>query len=253
MPYAIDLPIGETGQAPSPKLYRALYSNLLKWMDAAYPGLGDVIHDRPVRKPFTISALTQDRDGQWRWRVTLLEDDLFEPLWAGVQAVGEIDLNGRTWPVRWPDARIVRRSYEFLLTSVQPTESISLKFLSPTTFRQGDLDLPLPEPMAVFRSWLSQWNEFAPSHRHIDTEILDVVYASVAVSAHRLRTEWHDLGYSQIVGFVGEVTFDILDARRLNQAVVWQLNALADYAEFCGTGRKTTHGMGQTRRIGRKG
>ena len=29
------------------------------------------------------------------------------------------------------------------------------------------------------------------------------------------------------------------------------LNALADYAFFCGTGHKTTQGMGQTRRLDR--
>jgi CRISPR-associated endoribonuclease Cas6 len=253
MPYAIDLPIGETGQAPAPRLYRALYANLLQWFDAADPTLAEALHDRPVRKPFTISALHRDPDGRWRWRVTLLEDDLFEPLWAGVQAVGEIDLNGRTWPVCWPDARVVRRSYEFLLTRVQPAERIALEFRSPTTFRQGNLDLPLPEPTAVFRSWLSHWNDFAPAQRRIDTELLEVVHERVGISDHRLRTEWHDLGYSQIVGFVGQVRYDIIEAERLNQALVWQLSALADYAEFCGTGRKTTHGMGQTRRIRKSG
>ena len=109
----------------------------------------------------------------------------------------------------------------------------------------------MPEPTSVFQSWLSQWNDFAPARRRIDTELLKVVHERVAISDHRLHTDWHDLGYSQIVGFVGEVRFEVLGARRLNQAVVWQLNALADYAEFCGTGRKTTHGMGQTRRTAR--
>lgn len=249
MPYNIELPIGNTKRPPPPRLYRALYANLLKLFDAADAELAEALHERPVRKPFTISALNQDSEGQWRWRVTLLEDYLFEPLWTSVQAVGVIDLNGRTWPVRWPDAAITRRSYEHLVTRVRPVSKIAVRFLSSTTFRAGDLDMPLPEPMAVFQSWLRHWNDFAPAHRRISTEVLDVVHESVTISEHRLHTERHDLGYGQIVGFVGEVTFEVLGAKRMNQAIVWQLNALAEYAGFCGTGRKTTHGMGQTRRI----
>jgi CRISPR-associated endoribonuclease Cas6 len=127
-----------------------------------------------------------------------------------------------------------------------------MAFVSPTTFRAGRLDAPLPEPGAVFRSWLSRWNDFAPPHRRMPTELLDVVHEHVAVAAiDHLRTARHDLGRSSPVGFVGRVTFVITRARRLNQADVWRLNALADYAEFCGTGRKTTQGMGQTRRLDR--
>jgi CRISPR-associated endoribonuclease Cas6 len=98
---------------------------------------------------------------------------------------------------------------------------------------------------------LSHWNDFAPAQRRIDTELLEVVHERVGISDHHLHTERHDLGYSQIVGFVGRVRYDVIGAERLNQALVWQLNALADYAGFCGTGRKTTHGMGQTRREAR--
>ena len=247
MPCAVEFPIGD-GKRPPPNLYRALYANLLQWITAANADVTEAFHNRPVRKPFTISALRRGCDGDWYWRVTLLQDDLWEPLWTGVQAVGVLDLDGCLWPVRWPDAQVTHLSYDFLLTHVQHTDRIRMRFLSPTTFRAGDLDVPLPEPRAVFQSWLNRWNDFAPTHRRINTELLDVVRATVAISAHQLRTEEYDLGHTQAVGFVGQVTYVILQARRLNQALVWQLNALADYAEFCGTGQHTAQGMGQTRR-----
>jgi CRISPR-associated endoribonuclease Cas6 len=248
MPYDIEFPIGDTHNPPPPRLHRALYANLMKWLQAADADLAEAVHNRPVRKPFTISALRQNRDGEWHWRVTLLQDTLFDALWSGVQAVGEIDLKGRTWPVRWPDATIKRLSYEHLVTGVRPAREFTVRFLSATTFRAGEMNIPLPEPQAVFHSWLSRWNDFASPRRRISTELMDVVRACVAISAHRLHTKWHDLGHSQIVGFVGQVTYDIIDARKLDQALVGQLNVLADYAQFCGTGRKTTYGMGQTRK-----
>jgi len=81
--------------------------------------------------------------------------------------------------------------------------------------------------------------------------LLDVAHTCVGISAiDNMYTRTHDLGRGRPpVGFLGEVTFSITKARALNQAHVWQLNALADYAPFCGTGRKTTLGMGQTRRL----
>ena len=179
MPYAVGFPIAGGDQPPPPNLYRAMHANLLRWISEADPGLAAALHDRPVRKPFTISPPERGHNGDWRWRVTLLQDDLWEPLWAGVQVLGSLDLNGHTWPVRWSEAQVKHRSYALLLTCIRPED------------------------------------------------------------------------YSIMVGFLGQVTFIITKARRLNQAQVWQLNALADYAEFCGTGRKTTHGMGQTRRVRR--
>ena len=250
MPYIAEFPIAGSDCPPPPNLYRALYANLLQWMEATYPGLGDVIHNRPVRKPFTVSGLEKSHGGDYCWRVTLLEDDLWEPLWNGVRAVGVIDLNRRTWPVRWPDTQITHRSYQLLWAGAQSVDYIKMEFVSPTTFSAGDLDFPLPEPVAVFNSWLSRWNDFAPPDRRISTSLMETVLTNVAIDAHKLRTKKHSLGKGRsFVGFKGEVTFVITKVEKLDQALVKQLNALADYAEFCGTGRKTTHGMGQTRRI----
>jgi CRISPR-associated endoribonuclease Cas6 len=249
MPYIIEFPIANGDRPPPSALYRALHANLLAWIGAADAGLATALHDRPVRKPYTISALEQGRNGAWRWRVTLLQDDLWEPLWTGVQSVGALDLDGHTWPVRWPDAHVVHRAYDLLLTNVRPANHIRLRFVSPTTFSAGRLDLPLPEPSAVFKSWLSRWNDFCPPDRRISTDLLETVHTHVGIDAHRLRTERHDLGRGRPpVGFVGQVVYTIIRAQRLDQALVWQIDALADYAPFCGTGRKTTHGMGQTRR-----
>jgi CRISPR-associated endoribonuclease Cas6 len=251
MPSIIEFPI-ELGDPSPAKSYRALYANLLHWVSAADSELATALHNRSLHKPFTLSALVQKRDGHWHWRVTLLQDELWEPLWLGVQTVGALSLSGHVASVQWSSAQIVRRSYDFLLTQASPVNRIEVRFISPTTFRAGNLDLPLPEPGAVFRSWLSRWNDFSPPQQRISTDLLHVVRTSVGISAHKLRTESHNLGSYRVVGFLGQVTFAITKYRQLGQAVIKQLNVLADYAEFCGTGRKTTYGMGQTRRICRE-
>lgn len=250
MPTILELPIEGQGEPPC-NVYRALHANLLRWIGAIDPEISTTVHDRPVRKPFTTSGLERADAETWRWRVTLLDDDLWQPLWSGALLTGALDIDGRIYPVRWPDAQVTHRSYESLLTGIRPATQYRMAFVSPTTFSAGELDMPLPEPSAVIHSWLSRWNEFAPAVRRIDVAVLDVVHACVGITAiDRMYTRPHDLGRGRPpVGFLGEVTFAITKARSLDQAHVWQLNALADYAPFCGTGRKTTLGMGQTRRL----
>lgn len=263
MPYAVDFPIlGGNGRQP-PQLFRALHANLLRWVGAADPDLASAVHGRPVRKAFTISGLRDDKEGNWWWHVTFLQNDVWELLrtWAlapaadcGKQREKEctlmLKLGGRAYPVDWLGAWEATRTYDQMLDALQPLERIQMEFLSPTAFSAGALDLPLPEPSAVFHSWLSRWNDFCPAHRRISTTLLDVVRTNVAISEHQLRTMRHDLGHGRVhTGFVGQVTFTITRAQYLNLAHVFQLNTLADYAEFCGTGHKTTYGMGQTRRL----
>ena len=48
-------------------------------------------------------------------------------------------------------------------------------------------------------------------------------------------------------GFIGSATFRL--AGRHPESILKGLNALADYAFYCGTGIGTEHGMGLTRRI----
>ena len=67
----------------------------------------------------------------------------------------------------------------------------------------------------------------------------------------KIQTQLIDFGHGnkgKQVGFVGRVTLRILRARQLLQVDILRLNALANYAHFCGVGHRTTHGMGQTRR-----
>ncbi|MFB8797564.1 MAG: CRISPR system precrRNA processing endoribonuclease RAMP protein Cas6 [Microcoleus sp.] len=49
------------------------------------------------------------------------------------------------------------------------------------------------------------------------------------------------------VGMVGEVSYRILGD--VEPLAIKQINALADFALYCGVGRKTPMGMGMTRRI----
>jgi CRISPR-associated endoribonuclease Cas6 len=67
------------------------------------------------------------------------------------------------------------------------------------------------------------------------------------ITRYRLESKIWDFGSYQEVGFTGVCRFEI--EKNVSNDKVVILNALADFAQFCGTGAKTTMGMGQTRRI----
>ena len=48
---------------------------------------------------------------------------------------------------------------------------------------------------------------------------------------------------------LGRVSYRVVRAHLLGDEMIRRLNALADYAFYCGTGHHTTRGMGQTRRV----
>jgi CRISPR-associated endoribonuclease Cas6 len=250
MPYAVSLPLQYTDASP-PQLHRAFHANLYAWFAAADPDLADDLHRQPVRKPFALSPLMRHGEDGRLLRVALLEDDLWEPFQAGLAARPFVDLLGRTVLLALEALEMHHRSYWEMLDGASTGTRIALRFLTPTCFRAGDLDSPLPEPRSMVRSWLSRWSQYAPPDLRINVALVDVAVVHLAISGYDLRTEVRDLGYGKQMGFVGRVTLRVVNARKLGDDILRQLNALADYAEFCGTGRKTTHGMGQTRRIRR--
>jgi CRISPR-associated endoribonuclease Cas6 len=73
--------------------------------------------------------------------------------------------------------------------------------------------------------------------------LLDAVFSSFL----NIKTEMLTNYDSSFVGIVGEVSYRILGD--VEPLAIKQINALADFALYCGLGRKTPMGMGMTRRI----
>jgi CRISPR-associated endoribonuclease Cas6 len=108
---------------------------------------------------------------------------------------------------------------------------------------------PLPDPVLAFQSWLLRWNAFAPEQLRLNVNTLDLVSAHIAVSRHRIETCAVRFDRFTHIGFVGRVTYHVVKRRLLDDDLLRRFNILADYAPFCGTGHKTTQGMGHTQRI----
>ena len=207
--------------------------------------LATCLRDAPPPRPYTLSRFYR-QDGRWIWRVTLLRDDLLEPLQAGLERLGALPLAETSVPLDLARIEMQQVRYEEILDRAAGEKRLCLRFLSPTSFRTGLASYPLPDPLVVFQSWWRRWNSFAPLK--LERVLLDVAAVHLAIARHELHTQVMDLGVGQVVGFIGSVTLLVMQAHRLGNDVLRRLNALADYAAYCGTGQRTAQGMGQTRR-----
>jgi CRISPR-associated endoribonuclease Cas6 len=245
---------------------RATYGLFLEWVRQADATLAQELHDIEGVKPFTVSDLqgtgrrvrgeiTLDPQRPVWWRVTTLTPRLSQVVLEQVLANRPDQLTLADQPFQVVGATVDegehpwagQTSYEdlaqrHLLGAAEPSPWLNVEFVTPTTFRSQGKHLPLPLPGLVFDHWLSKWNRFAPLSLHPDVKRF--ADECLAVSRYRLRSRVVRFGPATFIGFVGRCSF-----RALRRDPYWLrlLHTLAAYAFYCGTGHKTTMGMGQTK------
>lgn len=249
MPYRISLPLQTQAYISfldTP--HRALQGTLYAWLNAAAPTLAAALHDLPDLKPFTVMPLHR-RDGGVYFTFSLLDDRLWSALEGVLQQGAEVQIADDRWPLDWAGRQVHHLSYPELVVSAGVETRFALRFLSPTSFHSQDMHYPLPDPFLAFQSWLLRWNVFAPEELRLNVNTLDLVSAHVAVGRHRIETREVRFNRFGQVGFVGTVAFQVIKENLLSDDLLRRFNILADYAPFCGTGHKTTQGMGWTERL----
>ncbi|MEH2035776.1 CRISPR-associated endoribonuclease Cas6 [Nostoc sp.] len=264
-------------QSPIPPQYltgRHLHALFLTLVSSVDSTLGDRLHDSTADKAFTLSPLQINspllKGGKggsklqyshqqpipagtpcW-WRISLLDDTLFgklTQLWLNLNPnrpwhLGPADLyitsiQGTPQSIQpWANATTYAQLYE---EASDCNSSINLTFSTPTAFRQGQYDTTLPTRESVFNSLLSRWNKYS------GIEFTQIAIESIFPSFVNIHTEILVDSRSKFIGIIGEVTYKILGA--VEPIKIKQINALADFALYAGIGRKTTMGMGMTRRL----
>jgi CRISPR-associated endoribonuclease Cas6 len=243
-----------------------IHALFLRLIADSNPDLATQLHsDSPV-KPFTVSQLQGKlartgghrvalKDNTYWLRFTALTEETFvnlsRVLMAKLARQGKLEIEQTKFRVLdvkleptetnpWGGLSSCEQIYENAVAE----EKVTLFFYSPTTFRQKGMNLLFPLPVTTFYSYWQRWNIL--SNVPVDESLIPWVEANVAVEAHRLQTRALPFSDFQSTGFIGTCRYHILEN---NADYAKQLNALADFAFYCGTGAKTTMGMGQTRRV----
>ncbi|CAG0968373.1 hypothetical protein ANRL3_01330 [Anaerolineae bacterium] len=248
MPTSITFTLATGNQNLPENCAPALHATFFQWLERGDAEIARRVHDERDPKPYTVSPLNiADDQTTARFRITLLDDALLPALQTGIEQLQQVRIAWAT--LAFADApRVKQKSYARIASDADETPNIILHFDSPTSFRSHEMHYPLPDPVMVFVSYLARWNAFAPEPIHIADAWLEWLQQSVAVT--RFEGETRAVQFKDFVqiGFIGTVQYSVMRHQSDREGIA-PLNALATYAEFCGTGHKTTQGMGQTRRV----
>ena len=266
--------IPETDVTLRPTMGHHAHAAFLAIIRESDPDLAETLHAQSTQKPFTVSPLIAEakkRDNllhiragtDCKLRYTFLDDALFEHF-------GQTFLTSAFPTIRLGDAKFQVKqlvshateerswsgntTYAELVQSAKTDTRMSFRFYSPTAFRRltprgqktrNDAYLDLER---CYQSWINKWNAFAPIKLD-KTEVLAFIADHGQVTSITTKSHALNFGRHTEVGWVGTCACvfypeDSLDAECLQIA-----NCLANFAFYCGTGYKTTMGMGQTRRV----
>ena len=266
--------IPETDVTLRPTMGHHAHAAFLSILKESNPEVAAAVHAPAAQKPFTVSPLIAAAKNQnhrlhiktgteCRLRLTFLDDELFTHF-------GKAFLTLRMPPIRLGEAVFQVRqmvshateerswgkseTYAELVQSAKMDTQMSFRFYSPTAFRrmtprgqktrkEANLDL-----IRCYQSWVNKWNAFSPIK--LDrAEILTFVREYIQLTSVATKTKNLNFGRHTEFGWVGTCAFIFYPERSVDEHLLRAVNCLADFAFYCGTGYKTTMGMGQTRRI----
>ena len=223
------------------------------------PELSAYLHDGESEKPFNISALSgqllaSGRQLQlqakqiYRWHVNALSPKVVQFLKQWLTQLPQIlDLRDASLQIIQVNIVYSPTTYTQLLqSSPEKPSNVNFSFVSPTSFRRKGHHFPLPVPVNLFHSYLRRWNDF--SRIPIEQEpFLDWIDEGVIIHQHRLESVKVAAGKrGSVTGFTGVMSCGLSKAALANSEFTRLFYALARLAPYCGTGHKTTFGLGQT-------
>jgi len=222
------------------------------------PTLSAYLHDSESEKPFSISALEgqllptgkqlQLQSNQiYRWQINAISQPVVQFLsqWL-TQPPTTLKLRDACLQVKQISIVNSPTTYNQLLQSSINHRNINLSFISPTSFRRKGHHFPLPVPFNLFHSYLRRWNDF--SGMPIEQEaFLEWIDENVIIHKHRLESVKVAAGKrGSVTGFTGAISLGLTKTALDNIEFTQLFYALVQLAPYCGTGHKTTFGLGQT-------
>ncbi|NEQ70289.1 MAG: CRISPR-associated endoribonuclease Cas6 [Symploca sp. SIO2D2] len=225
------------------------------------PKLSAYLHDSQSEKPFTISGLEGSllstgknlhlqANETYRWYITVLSPSVIPWLAQWVQKLPEIiELRNAPLIIRAVEIALDPTTYKELLKTsrTSPTTKLKLSFVSPTSFRRKKHHFPLPVPNNLFHSYLRRWNDFSGINFEQE-EFLAWVDECVLIQRHRLESIKVTAGKKgSVTGFTGAIELGLSSTASAQPEFEQLFYALGQFAPYCGTGHKTTFGLGQTR------
>ena len=266
--------IPETDVQLRPTMGHHAHAAFLSIMRETNPDVAKDLHATSTQKPFTVSPLIAEgkRRGEYlhiragtecKLRFTFLDDKLFTFFGQSflTQVLPTIRLGDAIFQVKQLVSRATDEqswsgsaTYPELVQSAKAETRMSFRFYSPTAFRrltsrgQKTRNDAYVDMERCYQSWVNKWNAFAPINLD-KNEVLEFIREHGQLTAVDTKPKRLNYGKHTVPGWVGTCAWIFYPEKSLDENMLRIVNCLSNFAFYCGTGYKTTMGMGQTRRI----
>lgn len=222
-----------------------------------YPAVVEELHRANGPAPFSLAPLFEGDEFRGV-RVATLTAELGQQVadvWGALAAQGaEVPLgNARVVVQDVKPGHPRATTYDQLLADAPVAHGLRLRFETPVRLKSFGRSGVLPEPQAVWQGYALRWEKYAGIP--LLPEFTRWAGRSVQATDLALETRYALIEKNdEWKGAMGEVEYqaytdndDLPTSRAPEYLRAWQ--ALAQFAEFCGTGEKATMGMGHTRYV----
>ncbi|NER79766.1 MAG: CRISPR-associated endoribonuclease Cas6 [Leptolyngbya sp. SIO1D8] len=241
-----------------PQYTIGLHAWFLQQIQQFDPALSAYLHDGESEKPFAITGLSgqfvshsrtlQLQKGKvYRWQVKGLSQRTVTGLAAWLPDLPKTILL-KAIPLHIQQVQVVLPATTYAELAAAPVSgnTLSLTFTSPTSFRRKGHHLPLPWPRNVFHSYLRRWNLFSGEAVSQD-DFLDWIDEHVIIQRHQMQSVKVAAGKrGSVTGFTGAIAYSLDRKAAENPDFHRLFFTLGRLAPYCGTGHKTTFGLGET-------
>ena len=241
-----------------PEYAKGLHAWFLNQVRKDNPELSQYLHDGQSEKPFTISRLEGEMttngkqlyistQNTYLWNITALSQPVIVWMQQWLNHLPKvIHLQKVKLQIKKVTILHPATTYDKLFTT-KSRKNLTLSFISPTSFRSKGHHFPLPVPNNLFHSYLRRWNHFA-AHKFDPDSFLPWIDENVFIVRHQIESTIVPGGKRGLVtGFVGAIELNLAQSSSQNPQYIQLYKALGQLAIYCGTGHKTTFGLGQTR------
>jgi CRISPR-associated endoribonuclease Cas6 len=126
------------------------------------------------------------------------------------------------------------------ILTLPESETLTIAFLSPTSFRVSESNMPLPHPHLVFSSLLRKWKAWELPDLGVEAG----AFAGIRLGRFTLESKvFKGIKGALHFGFVGKAQFD--GSNLADPSTLKAFTSLSALAFYSGIGIKTAQGMGQ--------
>ncbi|MCR5021641.1 CRISPR-associated endoribonuclease Cas6 [Ruminococcus sp.] len=225
---------------PNNSLASVFQGVLMEKIDTAY---ADELH---ISRAHQYSQYIAGEDGCVVWNINALDDQSADNIIKVLNSdtFDKAELKSKDITLNVVSKELDTLSYDDLLNEYyldgKSARYITIRTITPTAFKSNGKYVIFPSSKLILNSIAKRYDAFSGSTSILDDQLSDYIEENTDIVEYDLRSVKFSLEGITIPSYIGTVKIKLSG----NREFICLMNMLLRYGEYCGTGIKTSLGMG---------